>query len=160
VSACDGFTRSEALRHGVASAGRGLPSIEPGMPTPAGTGLTRRSMLLRSAGLGLSVYGASKLGLGALQEGVAQAAQSEEHAAAECIASWVTDFTADLAKVTVPLLVIHGDSDGTVPLEVSGQRSHEAVSGSELHEVEQGPHGINVSHADEFNRVLLAFLAK
>jgi len=94
------------------------------------------------------------------QEGVAQAGQSEEHAAAECIASWVTDFTRDLAKVTVPLLLVHGDADGTVPLEVSGQRSHEAVSGSELHVVEQGPHGINASHADEFNRVLLAFLAK
>jgi len=76
VTACNGFTRSEALRNGIATAGRGLPAIEPGMPTPAGTGLTRRSMLLRSAGLGLSVYGASRMGLGALQEGVAQAAVS------------------------------------------------------------------------------------
>jgi len=94
------------------------------------------------------------------QEGVEMAAQSEEHAAAECIASWVTDFTGDLAKVTVPVLVIHGDSDGTVPLEVSGQRSHDAVTGSTLHVVEQGPHGVNVSHADEFNRVLLDFLRR
>lgn len=41
-----------------AIAGDGLPSIEPGMPTPAGTGMTRRSMMLRSMGLGLAVYGA------------------------------------------------------------------------------------------------------
>lgn len=94
------------------------------------------------------------------QQSVGLAAQSEEHAAAECIASWVTDFTGDLAKVTVPLLVIHGDSDGTVPLEVSGQRAHEAVPGSILHVVEHGPHGINVSHADEFNRALLEFLGR
>src|SRR5256885_11255049 len=49
-------------------------SIEPGMPAPAGTGLSRRSMLLRSAGLALSVYGAGRLGVGALEEGIAQAA--------------------------------------------------------------------------------------
>lgn len=71
---CDGFTRAEALRQGFASAGRGLPGIEPGMPTPAGTGLTRRSLLLRGAGAGLAVYGASKLGVGALEAGIAEAA--------------------------------------------------------------------------------------
>ena len=60
----------------------------------------------------------------------------------------------------MPTLVIHGDSDAIVPLEKSGQRTHEQVAGSELHVVAGGPHGINVSHADEFNRELLAFLAR
>ena len=87
------------------------------------------------------------------------AAQADVHAAAECIHSWVTDFTGDLAKVTVPTLVIHGDSDGIVPLEVSGQRTHEAVGGSELVVIEDGPHGINTSHAQEFNDALVTFLA-
>ena len=41
-----------------ARAASGLPPIEPGMPEPAGTGLSRRSLLLRGAGLGLAVYGA------------------------------------------------------------------------------------------------------
>ena len=44
-----------------ARASAGLPAIEPGMPEPAGTGLSRRSLLLRAAGLGLAVYGAGKL---------------------------------------------------------------------------------------------------
>jgi uncharacterized protein (DUF1501 family) len=52
--------------------GRGLPLIEPGMPTPAGTGLSRRSLLLRSAGLALAVYGAGRLP--AFEAGVARAA--------------------------------------------------------------------------------------
>jgi len=86
--------------------------------------------------------------------------QADLHAARECIRSWTTDFTADLAKVTVPTLVIHGDSDGIVPFEKSGQRTHEQVAGSELHVVEGGPHGINTSHAQEFNRELLAFLER
>lgn len=71
---CTDFTRAEALRHGVAEAGRGLRTVEPGMPTPAGTGMTRRSLLLRGAAAGLTVYGASRLGVGALEEGIAQAA--------------------------------------------------------------------------------------
>ena len=53
---CNDYARSHAL------AGRGLPAIEPGMPAPAGTGLTRRSMMLRSLGLGVAVYGAGMAG--------------------------------------------------------------------------------------------------
>ncbi len=63
-----------------------------------------------------------------------------------------TDFREDLTKVTVPTLVIHGDSDATVPFEGSGRRTHEAIAGSELVVVEDAPHGFNVSHALEFNR--------
>jgi len=75
---CAEFTRSHLVRQAVAEAGRGLPAIEPGMPTPAGTGLSRRSFLLRSGAAMLSVYGASKLKLGALEEGIAQAAGANE----------------------------------------------------------------------------------
>src|SRR3954466_10048619 len=71
---CRDFSRSQLLRAAAAQAGNGLPEIEPGMPAPAGTGLSRRSFVLRSAGLAVSVYGASKLGIGAFEEGVAKAA--------------------------------------------------------------------------------------
>jgi uncharacterized protein (DUF1501 family) len=71
---CRDFTRSQILRAGAARAGHGLPDIEPGMPTPAGTGLSRRSFLLRSAGFAASVYGANKLGLAAFEEGIARGA--------------------------------------------------------------------------------------
>ncbi len=71
---CNDFTRSQLLRAGVAQAGRGLPAIERGMPLPAGTGLSRRSFLLRSAGAVLSVYGAAALSPRHLEEGIAQAA--------------------------------------------------------------------------------------
>jgi uncharacterized protein (DUF1501 family) len=71
---CRDFSRSQLLRAAAARAGHGLPAIEPGMPEPAGTGLSRRSFVLRSAGLAMSIYGASKLRLLDLEEGVAQAA--------------------------------------------------------------------------------------
>jgi uncharacterized protein (DUF1501 family) len=70
---CNDFNRSQLLRHGIAQAGRGLPSIEPGMPLPAGTGLDRRTFLLATAGAALSVYGASMLSPRHFEEGIAQA---------------------------------------------------------------------------------------
>jgi uncharacterized protein (DUF1501 family) len=70
---CNDFTRSQLLRHGAAVAGKGLPRIESGMPLPAGTGLDRRTFLLRSAGAALSVYGASMLSSRHFEEGIAQA---------------------------------------------------------------------------------------
>ena len=95
------------------------------------------------------------------QQALAMCRESDEKAALGCLQAFATtDFRDDLTKISVPTLVIHGDSDGTVPFEGSGKRTHEAVADSELHVVEGGPHGINVSHADEFNRVLLAFLER
>ena len=77
----------------------------------------------------------------------------------DCIAAFGrTDFRADLEKVTVPTLVIHGDADAIVPFEVSGKRTHEAIAGSRLELVEGAPHGLNVTHAEQFNEALLSFL--
>jgi uncharacterized protein (DUF1501 family) len=70
---CQDFTRSQILRAGVAQAGRGLPSIEPGMPLPAGSGMDRRAFLLRSAGAMLAVYGASALSPRHFEDGIAEA---------------------------------------------------------------------------------------
>jgi uncharacterized protein (DUF1501 family) len=71
---CDGLSRSRFLHKAFAEAGRGLPAIEPGMPLPAGTGLTRRRFVIGGTGAALAVYGASKLGIRAFEEGIAAAA--------------------------------------------------------------------------------------
>src|SRR4051794_41688203 len=71
---CKDYSRSELMRHAAAQAGNGLPAIDNGMPVPAGTGLSRRTFLSRSAGLALAVYGASKLPFAAFEEGIANAA--------------------------------------------------------------------------------------
>ena len=60
-SHCPEFSRAELLRGAAARAGGGLPAIEPGMPQPAGTGLSRRSFLARSSGLALAVFGGRAL---------------------------------------------------------------------------------------------------
>jgi len=87
--------------------------------------------------------------------------QAGKAAALACLSSFgKTDFREDLPKVTVPSLVIHGDGDETVPFEGSGKRTHEALPDSRLYAIAGGPHGVNVSHGDEFNDALLAFLAE
>ena len=79
----------------------------------------------------------------------------------DCVAAFGrTDFRADLEKIDVPTLVIHGDSDGIVPVEVSGRRTAESVSGAELVVVEGAPHGLNLTHAQEFNAALLDFVGQ
>jgi uncharacterized protein (DUF1501 family) len=75
---CNNYTRSQLLRAGAAEAGKGLPDIEPGMPEPAGTGLSRRKFMSYSAGMALAVYGASKIPLSAFETGIAQAAQGNK----------------------------------------------------------------------------------
>lgn len=95
------------------------------------------------------------------QDAIALCLQSDQTAALGCMQAFgTTDFRADLAKVTVPTLVIHGDADGIVPLEGSGERTHAAIPGSTLVVVPGAPHGFNVSHAERFNAELLDFLAR
>ena len=87
------------------------------------------------------------------------AAFASPKATYDCVKAFgYTDFRDDLKAFDVPTLVIHGDADQVVPLEASGQRSHDMIADSQLHIVQGGPHGINVTHKDEFNDVLIAFL--
>jgi pimeloyl-ACP methyl ester carboxylesterase len=79
----------------------------------------------------------------------------------DCLASITrTDFRGDLENVTVPTLLIHGDADVGVPLEVTAKRSHEAIAGSELVVIKGGAHGLVVTHAEEVNHALLDFLGR
>lgn len=95
------------------------------------------------------------------QQAIDLCRQSDQRALIGCMEAFgTTDFRDDLKTITVPALVIHGDSDGTVPFEGSGRRTHEALAQSRLVVIQDGPHGINTSHADEFNRALLDFLQK
>jgi uncharacterized protein (DUF1501 family) len=96
---CDDFTRSHLLRGSVARAGSGLPVIEPGMPVPAGTGLTRRSVLLRSAGLALAVYGAGR----ALTPEAFEAAVAEAAGEQKVLVSIFMDGGADALSLLAPV---------------------------------------------------------
>jgi uncharacterized protein (DUF1501 family) len=74
---CTDYTRAQLMRHAAARAGDGLPRIERGMPTPAGTGLSRRHFLFGAGGLALAVYGAGRMGFPEFEAGIARAAEAQ-----------------------------------------------------------------------------------
>ena len=79
-------------------------------------------------------------------------------AAVACIATWTTDFRADLPEIDVPILVIHGDADQVLPLDKTGQRLPGLIKDVQLTVVEGGPHAIPWTHAAQVNTALLDFI--
>jgi len=69
-----------------------------------------------------------------------------------------TDFRADLQKFDVPTLVIHGDDDQIVPLDIAGRASAELVKDATLLVYQGAPHGLADTHKDRLNADLLKFL--
>jgi non-heme chloroperoxidase len=79
-------------------------------------------------------------------------------AAVACIATWATDFRADLPEIDVPILVIQGDADQVLPLDKTGRRLPGLIKDAQLVVIEGGPHAIPWTHAAQVNTALLAFL--
>jgi non-heme chloroperoxidase len=69
-----------------------------------------------------------------------------------------TDFTADLKKIDVPALIIHGDDDQNVPIADSALLSSKLIKKATLKVYPGAPHGLTVTHKDQFNNDLLAFI--
>ncbi len=69
-----------------------------------------------------------------------------------------TDFTEDLKKFDVPTLIAHGDDDQIVPISASAMLSAKLVKGAVLKIYPGAPHGLAITHQDEFNADLLAFI--
>ncbi len=86
------------------------------------------------------------------------AAGASATASLACVPTWHEDFRKDLARIDVPTLVIHGDSDRIVPFPASGQLTAKLVRGARLVVVKNGPHCITWTHSDEVNAALLDFL--
>src|SRR5437660_10077696 len=82
------------------------------------------------------------------------AAGASAKASLACVPTWHEDFRNDVAKIDVPTLVIHGDSDRIVPFSAAGQRTAQMIKGAELVVIKDGPHNIAWTHADELNAAL------
>jgi non-heme chloroperoxidase len=79
-------------------------------------------------------------------------------AAVACIATWGTDFRQDLPKIDVPILVIHGDADRTLPYEKTAKRLPGLINDMQLVTIEGGPHAIAWTHTLQVNKALLQFV--
>jgi len=86
--------------------------------------------------------------------------QVGERGAYECVKQFSeTDFTEDLKKIDIPVLIAHGDDDQIVPIAAAAQKTAELVKGNTLKVYPGAPHGLVGAFEDAFNADLLAFIA-
>lgn len=69
-----------------------------------------------------------------------------------------TDFTEDLKKIDIPVLVLHGDDDQVVPIQITGARSAKLLPQGKLNVYKGGSHAIHNINVDEVNQDLLEFI--
>jgi non-heme chloroperoxidase len=86
------------------------------------------------------------------------AAGASPFASYACVDTWLTDFRGDLAKIDVPVLVVHGTDDRILPFEATAARLPDLIDDVKLVAVEGGPHNIAWTHPDEVNEALLEFI--
>jgi non-heme chloroperoxidase len=79
----------------------------------------------------------------------------------DCIKAFSeTDFTEDLKKIDIPVLVMHGDDDQIVPIGAAGLLSAKILKNATLKVYPGFPHGMPATNADQINADLLAFFNK
>ncbi len=69
-----------------------------------------------------------------------------------------TDFREEMRRITVPVRIIQGTSDSTVPIDVSGRRSAKILPNATLSEYDGEPHGLFLTAAARLNEELLDFI--
>jgi non-heme chloroperoxidase len=106
----------------------------------------------------VDVLGGTRISDRAWQASFNVAAGSSPFATYACVDTWLTDFRADLPKIDVPVLVVHGTEDRILPFESTAARLPALVTECTLVSVEGGPHNIGWTHPDEVNAALLAFI--
>jgi non-heme chloroperoxidase len=70
-----------------------------------------------------------------------------------------TDFRAELARLTRPALIVHGDRDASAPLEITGRPAAALIPDARLEIYEGAPHGLYFTHAKRLNDDIAAFAA-
>jgi len=96
-----------------------------------------------------------------VQWGISMCLQASLKALIDCNRTDLeTDFRAELPKVTVPTLVIHGDKDVSAPVEFTGKRTAALIPGCRLLVYEGAPHGLMLTHVDRINADLGEFIGK
>ena len=109
-------------------------------------------------------YNVDKLGGTRISEQAWQAsfnvaAGASPYASYACVDTWLTDFRADLPKIDIPTLVVHGTEDRILPFDATARRLPALIDDLKLVAVEGGPHNIGWTHPEEVNEALLEFIS-
>jgi non-heme chloroperoxidase len=107
------------------------------------------------------VLGPERIGEAAVRASFQVAAGAGPYASYACVDSWLTDFRADLPKIDVPTLVMHGTADRVLPFASTAARLRDErlIADLTVLEIPDGPHNIGWTFPDEVNAALLAFLS-
>ena len=115
------------------------------------------------AGFGKTFFGAGLLTFSVsseiLQWSLMMAMQGSPKATLDCVRSFSeTDFRADMGAFTVPTLIVHGEADKTVPIDVAGRAAAKLVPQAKFVAYEGAPHGLFYTERDRLNQDLLGFV--
>jgi non-heme chloroperoxidase len=108
----------------------------------------------------VDMYAGTRISDQAWQDSFNVAVTVSAWAAYACVDTWLTDFRADLPKIDVPTLLVHGTADRILPYENTAKRLPGLIEDLTFVTIEGGPHNIAWTHPDEVNTALLDFLAK
>jgi non-heme chloroperoxidase len=117
-----------------------------------------KDFLDRSYNIGL--LGGSRVSDQAWQNSFYAAISASAHAALRCVTACLEDFRGDLATISIPVLVIHGDQDRVLPYEATSRRLPALLKNARSIVIAGGPHAIIWTHADEVNQALLEFIGR
>jgi non-heme chloroperoxidase len=107
----------------------------------------------------VDVLGGTRISEQAWQASFNVAVAASPYAADACVPTWLTDFRADLPKIDVPTLLVHGDADRILPFDATAKRLPGLIADLKFVVVEGGPHNIAWTHPEEVNKALLEFVA-
>jgi non-heme chloroperoxidase len=86
------------------------------------------------------------------------AVAASAYAAYACVDTWLTDFRADLPRIDVPTLLVHGNADRILPYEATAKRLPDLIKDLTFVTVEGGPHNVAWTHPEVVNPALLDFV--
>jgi pimeloyl-ACP methyl ester carboxylesterase len=104
----------------------------------------------------------TRVSQGVLDASFEVAAAGSAYATIADIATWTTDFRADVAKIAeydLPVMILHGTHDRILPIDSTARPFHKLLPSAEYVELDGAPHGLLWTYADEANAALLRFLA-
>jgi non-heme chloroperoxidase len=108
----------------------------------------------------VDLLGGTRVSDQAWQNSFYAALSASAQAALTCITACQEDFRADLATISIPVLVIHGDQDRILPYEATSRRLPDLMHNARSTLIAGGPHAIIWTHADEVNQAMLQFIGQ
>jgi non-heme chloroperoxidase len=106
----------------------------------------------------IDLLGGSRVSDQAWQNSFYVAISASPHATLGCVTACQEDFRGDLATISIPVLIIHGDQDRVLPYEATSRRLPALLNNARSTVIAGGPHAVIWTHAGEINQALLDFI--